>query len=781
MKARIQNICDVALRRMIVVGIMLIIFISGLKAQDKITISGYLTDAENGEALIFGNVVLKNTTQGSDSNEYGFYSIDIPKGESTTIVYSYVGYDSKEIELSEMSSTTVDVKLSAAGETLDAVEVVAKKVDSGKAEIRSTQTSAINIPINDIKTIPSLGGEVDIIKVIQLMPGISKGGEGGTGMFVRGGDADQNLVLLDEATVYNIGHLFGFFSVFNPDALRDLTIIKGGFPAHYGGRLSSVLDVRMKEGNNQKINVEGGIGLLSSRLTIQAPIIKDKASFLISGRRTYIDQIFKAVGITLPYYFYDFNAKFNYKFSEKDRIYLSGYFGDDVLAFDETVDNEEEGEDDLDLNFGFQLGNFTQTLRWNHIYNPKLFSNLSLIHTSFNYNINGNVLNNSVIIKSEIRDLGLKLDFANYKTDKVKIRFGAHLIWHRFRPNILSAAGDVAAFIENKQGEIRNTFENALYANYENQITDDLKISAGLRATGSFVKNRFFFNPEPRVSASYALNDNQSFKLSYSNMNQYMHRVSSSTVALPTDLWYPVSENIKPQSSNQVAASYNHYLDRPQVSFTLEGYYKKMNNLIEYKEGSNLILNDNFEELLLQGAGESWGAEILLRKQTGRLNGWLAYTLAWSQRDFEELNEGQKFWAKYDRRHVLSFVGNYEINKKLTFSAVWEYSSGARFTPLRAQYLFPNAGLSNIELVPIYSKRNEFTLSSSHRLDVNLVIKNKREKKFNSEWHLGAYNAYNRATPYSIRVRLDPETGQLKYEQPGLFGMIPSIAYNFKF
>ena len=773
------------MQRKLLAILVFLSFLFCLNAQDKITISGYLTDSSNGEALIFGNVVLKNTTIGANTNEYGFYSIDIPTSTNSVLEYSYLGYNNKEITVNEASSKTINVKLDAEGEMLEAVEVVAKKTDSAKEEIRSTQTSTINIPIQDIKTIPSLGGEVDIIKVVQLMPGVSKGGEGGTGMFVRGGDADQNLVLLDEATVYNLGHLFGFFSVFNPDALKDLTIIKGGFPAHYGGRLSSVLDVRMKEGNNQKIGVEGGIGLLSSRITIQAPIKKDKASFLISGRRTYIDQVFKAVGQILPYYFYDLNAKLNYNISDKDRIFLSSYFGDDVLSFDqddiENDDPDSEAPEDFGLNFGFQLGNFTQTLRWNHIYNPKLFSNLSLIHTAFNYDIKGKVINNTIIIKSEIRDLGLKMDFANYRSENTKFRFGTHLIWHRFRPNILSASGDVAGFIPSKKGEVRNTVETALYSNYETKLSENLNLNVGLRLSGSFVKNKYFFNPEPRVSASYAFNDDQSFKLSYSKMNQYMHRVSSSTIALPTDLWYPVSENVKPQAAHQVAASFNQYLEKPELSLTIEGYYKIMNNLIEYKEGSNLILNDNFENLLLQGKGQSYGAELLLRKQRGKLNGWIAYTLAWSERDFDELNDGEKFFAKYDRRHILSFVGNYKINKRLIFSAIWEYSSGSRFTPLRAQYVFPNAGLSNIELVPVYSKRNEFRLSDSHRLDVNLVIKNKAHKKFRSEWHLGAYNFYNRATPYSIRVRIDQETGALKYEQPGLFGFIPSIAYNFKF
>ena len=761
------------------ITLLFLFTLSHLFAQDKVTISGYLSDESNGEALLYANVSVKNTTNGINTNEYGFYSLDIPNGEEVILEYSYLGFKTATKTITATTSQTINIKLSPEGETITEIEVVAKRLSTEKEEIKSTQTSTISIPIEQIKTIPSLGGEVDIIKVVQLMPGITKGGEGGTGMFVRGGDADQNLVLLDEATVYNIGHLFGFFSVFNPDALKDLTVIKGGFPSHYGGRLSSVLDVRMKEGNNQHYRVEGGIGLLSSRLTVEAPIIKDKASFLLSARRTYIDQVFAAVGTKLPYYFYDLNAKFNYKISDKDRIFLSSYFGDDVLKFKES-DTNDEGED-FDLNFGFQLGNFTQTLRWNHVYNPKLFSNLSLIHTTFNYNINGKVLDNSVIIQSEIRDLGLKMDFTKYKSEKTKVRYGGSLIAHNFRPNILSAKGDISEFIDDNEGQKLQTLETALYANTEFQPRKKWKLNAGVRLTGAAVKNKYYSNLEPRLSANYELSDNKSLKFSYSRMSQYMHRVSSSTIALPTDLWYPISENVKPQTSNQIAIGFNQFFEKRGISMTLEAYVKTMDNLIEYKEGSNLILNDNFESLLLQGKGESSGIELMFRKQTGKINGWIGYTIASSKRQFDELNNGEEFWAKYDRRHYLTLVGNYEISKRVTFSAIWEYSSGARFTPLRAQFLYPNAALTGIDIVPVYSKRNEFSMSSSHRLDINFVIRNKSKKRFRSEWHLGAYNFYNRATPYTIRVRLDETTGQLIYEQPGLFGFIPSIAYNFKF
>lgn len=750
-------------------------------SQEQITVSGYLTDKGSGESLLFANIYIKNSSIGINTNEYGYYSIDIPKNQSTTLIFSYLGYKDESKTITSAENRVMNIKLVQEGAVLTEVEVKAKRVSTVKEAIRSTQTSSINIPIDRIKTLPSLGGEVDIIKVVQLLPGVAKGGEGGSSMFVRGGDADQNLVLLDEATVYNIGHLFGFFSVFNPDAIKDMTIIKGGFPAHYGGRLSSVLDIRMKEGNNQKIHADGGIGLLSSRLTIQAPIKKDKSSFLLSGRRTYIDKVLGAAGQKVPYYFYDFNAKFNYRFSDKDRLFVSGYLGNDVLSLAEKVAGDEGDTTSFGLDFGFKLGNFTQTVRWNHIYNPKLFSNLSLIHTKFNYNISGEIANNKVLIKSDVEDLGFKFDFANYRSSKSKIRFGTQIIWHQFRPNITSAKGEIATIIKNQKGKLLHNVESAIYANYEYDFSDKLKVNAGLRLTGAAVKNKLYFAPEPRLSASYALDDYNSFKLSYSRMYQYMHRVSSSSVALPTDLWYPISQKVKPQSSHQVAAAYTYFLERFGLEFTLEAYYKSMKNLIEYKEGSSLILNDNFEDLLLQGTGESYGSEFLIRRQEGKVNGWIAYTLAWSTRQFDGLNENKQFWAKYDRRHNLSIVANWDISKRLTLSGIWVYSSGARFTPVRAQYLYPNASLTKVEIIPIYSKRNEFSMSASHRLDLNFVIRNNPRKRFRSEWHIGGYNIYNRATPYRINVKLDEETGALSYEQPGLFGFIPSIAYNFKF
>ena len=556
---------------------LLVLLGTAVFAQEKITISGYLTDDTNGEALIFANVFISESTIGVNSNEYGYYALDIPANEAVTVVFSYLGYQDKAVLIHSSKDKKVPISLLPNGAQLEEVVVTASTLSDAQEAVQSTQMSTIEIPVEQIKTIPTVGGELDIIKVIQLLPGVTKGGEGTSGLFVRGGQADQNLVLLDEATVYNISHLFGFFSVFNPDATKDISLIKGALLAIYGGRHSSVLDIRMKEGNKREFHGAGGIGLLSSRLTLEGPIIKDKASFLISGRRTYIDQIFKSAGSLLPYYFYDFNAKLNYTISDKDRIFYSAYFGDDVLSFDENDVGEPQDSIDFGLDFGFKIGNFTQTLRWNHLYNPKLFSNLSLIHTSFNYDIRGAIDNNSLLIRSEVEDLGVKMDFTQFTSDTKKYRFGGQIINHRFRPNILSTTGLVSEFIENQRGEVRNTVEVGIYGGAEYKFGSRYKVNAGLRISGGFVKNKTYGGFEPRLAGTYIIDDNSSFKASFSRMTQYMHLVSSSTVALPTDLWYPVSERVAPQYSNQIAIGYERYFKKSDLKLTLEMFSKTMN------------------------------------------------------------------------------------------------------------------------------------------------------------------------------------------------------------
>lgn len=747
------------------------------KGQNEIQVSGYIQDASSKESLQFAFIKSNIIGIGAASNEYGFFSLTIPSDTAVYLTFSYLGYKDFVLTVNQATNKTVNVFLETDVEETEEFVVTAKRGNASLDEVRSNKMSSITLPIKNIKSIPSIGGEVDIIKVVQLLPGVSKGVEGGTGMFVRGGDADQNLIQLDEAIVYNVGHLFGFFSVFNPDAIKDLTLIKGAFPANYGGRLSSILDIRMKEGDAGKIHGSGGIGLLSSRLTLEGPILKDKMSFLVAGRRTYIDKVFGLVGQNIPYYFYDLNAKVNYIHSNEDRFYFSTYFGDDVLKLDEDI--EQDSANSSPFGFGFNLRNMTQTLRWNHIFNEKLFLNTSLIHTIFNYDIRGSFAENNVLIRSQIRDFGLKNDFSYYHNSKVKMRFGLQLINHNFKPNIISTSGIISEFLESQKGLLQSTLEASGYFNYEYKLDTSTTVAAGLRLSSSFVQGKTYINPEPRLSAKRNVGKNAALKASYSRMVQYMHRVSNSTVALPTDLWYPISEKIKPQVSDQVAIGYHQYVPKMRSMLSIEAYYKWMDNLVEYKEGTNLILNDNFEESLIQGNGKSYGVEFLLKRDEGKLNGWAGYTLSWSQRQYDGLNGGRTFFAKYDRRHDVSLVLNYDFSKRSSFSVVWVFANGSRFTPIIGQYFVPNAALTAVEIIPIYTERNAISLNSSHRLDVNWVIRNKKTRWFKYEWHIGGYNIYNRATPYTVRVVPD-ETGY-KYEQPGLFGFIPSIAINFNF
>lgn len=741
-------------------------------SQTKVTISGYVKD--NNEELLYARVFIPELDVGAISNEYGFYSIEVPQKDSYTLVVSYLGYQKTSIVVEATKDIKIDLVLTESDNQLEEVEVVAVKSVAQEA-VTSTDVSVVRIDINEAKLLPSIGGETDVLKVAQLLPGINRGGEGGTNFFVRGGDGDQNLILVDEATVYNPGHLFGFFSVFNPDVIKDMRIYKGGFPANYGGRLSSITDIRIKEGNQTKLNLEGGIGLLSSRLTIEAPIVKDRVSFLISGRRSYIDQVLKAVGQNVPFYFYDLNGKINVKVSEKDRIFLSSYFGNDILKFE-----GEETDSSGGLGFGFNLGNFTQSLRWNHLYSPKLFSNLTLIHTRFRYDIRGTFADNNVYIKSSVRDLGLKYAFTYFKTNDTKFKYGLDVINHNFRPNVVSTSGEISEFLQSQEGELLSTLENAAYFDVSHDFSKRWKIESGLRLSSSYQDKKFYGGIEPRANATYLINENSSLKVSYARMYQYMHRVSSSSVALPTDLWYPVSSTIKPQKSDQLAGAFSVYLPKLSSSITIEGYGKYMQGLTEYKEGSNLILNDNFEDILVQGRGWSYGTEFLFKREKGKLTGWVGYTLSWTKRQFDEINDGKAYFSKYDRRHYLTFVGTYEITKRVYVSAIFEYATGARFTPVVGQYFQPNASLTGLDVISIYAERNSQKMSASHRLDLNFVIKSKPHKKFQTEWHFGGYNIYNRATPYQIKIEQAAD-GSFKYTQPGLFGFIPSIAFNFKF
>ncbi len=751
--------------------------ITQAKAQDSTrTLSGYVLDKYSAEPVLGASITATGKNNYSVStNRYGYYSLSIPAGVYV-FTASAEGYESRTDTLNLDKNEEKIFLVTKTETTIKEIKITAQRVEK---EVKSTRISVINIKPANIRNIPTIGGELDILKVAQLLPGIQKGAEGQTGFQVRGGDPDQNLLLLDEATVYNVSHLFGFFSVFIPEAIEDMDIYKGGFPAEYGGRLSSIFDIRLKEGNKSKVSGSGGIGILSSRLTLEAPLVKNKSSFIISARRTYIDRVLKLTGLNLPYYFYDVNAKVSYHLSPKDKLFASFYLGNDVLS--EKSQTTTDSGNVLDTKFGFQLGNVSATLRWNHVVNPKMFLNTSLIFTRFRYFVEGEFADNSIFIGSRIHDIGVKTDLTYYYNPKNTARFGFSAINHTFKPNVISTRGAISEFLKDSSPTVINTQELGLFARNEQEINKKIKINYGLRISGCVTQNTFYAGLEPRIAAVYDVGKLSSLKFGYARMKQYLHLVSSSSVSLPTDLWYPVTNNVKPQKSDQVTLAYQHAFPRKQIFVSIEAYYKYMKNTTEYREGAVLILNNNYEKELLQGKGYSYGTEFLVKRDKGRLNGWIGYTLGWSNRIFDELNEGKMFPAKYDRRHYFSLVTNYTISKKWDLGMVWVYNTGSRFTAQVGKYFMPKPGLNGVDIVPVYTTRNAVRMSPSHRLDLNLVYKVRQTKKFKAEWVLSCYNTYNRAEPYRIRISVDPNTGGLKYEQPGIFGTLVSLAYNFKF
>ncbi|MBK0403511.1 TonB-dependent receptor [Adhaeribacter sp. BT258] len=743
-------------------------------AQKTSVLRGTIRDAATQEILPGVSVYLPEHQTGIVTNAEGKYELKI-SGEKAKVVFSLIGFAKVEKEVNLIGNTELNIALQQDANTLQEVEISAKKNEL-RDQVFTPQMSTLKISPQQIKHLPSIGGEVDIIKVAQLMPGVKRGGEGQTGMYVRGGGVDQNLILLDDAPVYNVGHLFGFFSVFNNDALQDVSLIKGSFPAQYGGRISSVMDIKTQNGDAEKIKAEGGIGLLSSRVTVQGPIQKDKFTFLISARRSYLDKVLGVAGLKIPYYFYDTNLKLHYKLSDKDKISFSSYYGNDVLSEPKAGGNDE----DLGMDFGFTLGNFTNTLRWQHRYSDKLFSSLTLLHTRFRYQVNGRFDQNSLFIGSYIEDLGLKLDYDYAHNSRNQLRYGLSVTNHRFRPNIVATQGEISDYVKSQEGRKLNPQEMAAYAQNEFKATSRLTLSYGLRASGLFTSGKTYAGLEPRASAVLQLTENSSLKAGYSRMFQYLHLVSNSSLMLPTDLWYPVTKQVKPQYADQIALGYNHHFPKRNTLLSAEIYYKKLYRLMEYKEGAQLMLNDNYERELLRGNGEAYGAELFLHKTEGRFNGWIGYSLSWATRQFDGLNNGKTFYAKYDRRHDISIVTNYEISKRLSISAVWVYGTGQRLTGRLGQYFTPKPSYSGVDVLPVYTDRNALKFSPSHRLDLNLVLKNKPHKRWQSEWCFGAYNVYNQTQPY--RVKVEPNgKGGYKYSQVGLFGFIPSIAYNFKF
>lgn len=752
----------------------------------KYTISGYVRDSVTGEELIGVTVkVTEIPSAGAVTNVYGFYSITIPSG-SYTITSQYMGYVMKAEKVNLIQNTRVDFKLLEQTQLLKEVVVTTEKADEN---ITKTQMGVEKLSIKEIETIPVLMGEKDVLKTLQLRPGVKSAGEGNSGFYVRGGAADQNLILLDEATVYNASHLLGFFSVFNSDALKDVTLYKGSQPAQYGGRLASVLDIRMQDGNDKRFGAEGGIGLIASRLKIEGPIVKDRGSFTVSGRRTYADVFLKLSSDSninrAKLYFYDLNAKANYRIDDKNRLFLSGYFGKDVLGFGD--------------NFGIDWGNYTGTLRWNHLFSSRLFSNTSLIASNYNYNININFGTTSGNITSRIQDYNLKEDMQYYANSANTVRFGFNSIYHTIVPGTISI--NSATSSSNLDLDKKYAWENAIYLSHEYKPSNLLSIEYGARLTsfsaigpgtfytydsmgeakdsakyngGSFVKT--YVNVEPRIGVNYIINEKSSVKASYTRNTQNLHMLSNSTSGNPTDLWIPSSNNVKPEIADQVALGYFRNFKDNGYEFSVEIYYKDMQNQIDYKDGAELNFNENVEAELLMGKGRAYGMELFLKKKYGKLTGWVGYTLSRTERKIPGINNGQYYAAKQDRTHDIAIVGIYELAKKWTVSASWVYYTGNAVT-------FPSGKYSSGGYaVNYYTERNGYRMPSYHRLDVGATWFIKKTARRESSLNFSLYNAYGRENAYTITFQEDPnDPTRTQAEQTTLFRWVPSITYNFKF
>ncbi|MEJ8802231.1 TonB-dependent receptor [Pontibacter sp. H249] len=769
-----------------------------VQAQSKHTISGYVREKGSGELLIGVSIYQPGTTISTSTNTYGFYSITLPAQDSVTLAYGYLGYkpETRKIFLRQNHELNIELQSEA---TLQEVEIVALKQERVS---QAVEMSKIEVPISQIKNIPMLLGEKDVMKVLQLMPGVQKGSEGNSGIYVRGGGPDQNLIILDDATVYNASHLFGFFSLFNGDALKSVELTKGGFPARYGGRLSSVIDLNMKDGNKEEFHGEGGIGLISSRLMLEGPLSKGKSSFLVSGRRTYADILarpFMNIDGKAGYYFYDLNTKVNYDFGQKNKLYLSGYFGRDRFFF-----REKDGGDTSEG--GVHWGNATGTLRWNHLFSDRVFANTSLVFSRYRFNIFASEEDDERDEKfkldyfSGIQDLSLKYDLDYLPNPQHSIKAGLQSTFHRFTPSALVVKDTNQPTLEQESKNVDGV-ETSVYVEDTYRPSPLFRVNAGIRFSHFAADKKSYFMPEPRLAAAYNLREDLSIKASYARMNQYVHLISNTGIGLPTDLWVPTTDRLAPQTSQQVAVGVAKDFLKKDLALTVEGYYKKSDNIIGYKEGASFMVIDdpesaeevNWEDNITAGQGWSYGVEFLLQKKAGRFSGWAGYTLSWTQLQFDSLNYGKKFYARYDRRHDISLVGIYELSKGITLSGTWVYGTGNAITMPVGTYASQPQMPSRYK-VPYYSyygnntidygDRNSFRMAAYHRMDIGIQF-HKQKKWGERTWEISFYNAYNRRNPFFYYI--DEEysdngnTSESKLKQITLFPIIPSVTYGFKF
>lgn len=755
-----------------------------LTAQKNFILNGYITESGSGESLIGVNIYLKDKPQtGTTSNTYGFYALSLPEG-TYEIIYSYIGYDSKikTVQLNADQSLNVDLGV---GVTLDEVVISSEDV---KRNVKANEIGTQEMNIETVKKLPALFGEVDILKSLQLMPGISSASEGTSGLYVRGGGPDQNLVLLDEAIVYNTGHLLGFFSVFNSDAIKNTKLIKGSMPADYGGRISSVIDVQMKEGNDENYEIEGGIGLISSRLTVQGPLVKNKSSFIVSTRRTYaldLAQPFikKTDFAGTNYYFYDLNSKINYRLTSKDRIYISTYFGRDVFTFN----NNER-----DFAVRLPYGNGTGTLRWNHVLRKNMFSNLSLIYNNYKFSLSAGQDAFSVSVRSGIEDFSLKGDLDYYPNTDHHLKFGFRYTYHILTPNLVNATNgevDFSTSLEPKYGH-----ENELYILDDWKIRSNIGVNYGLRLsnfiqTGPYTSTisdkryksgelvKAYFIPEPRVVFNYGINQNQSIKGGVNVSAQYIHLVSNSGTTFPTDIWVPSTERVKPQIGIQYSIGYFRNFLNDEIEASVETYYKDLRNQLDYRESYIEDFSADVEDEFVRGKGWAYGLELYIARKKGRLNGWIGYTLSRTVRSFDQIEDGRVFPAVYDRPHDMSIVLNYALSKRWQFSSAFVYATGRNYTPIKSLFIIDSK--PNVE----YGPRNSDRLKDYHRVDVSFIYAKQKNKKFNHSWAFSIYNVYNRKNTFFSYTDISNDVfsgnAQAKQVNVALFTIIPSITWNF--
>ncbi|MGS2760867.1 TonB-dependent receptor [Sinomicrobium sp. M5D2P9] len=788
------------IKKSILFALSLLCYISF--AQQKYTLSGTVTDKRSNESLIGVNIVVAQSGTGVSTNEYGFYSLTLPEGKHTVQI-SYLGFYTISREIDLQTDTRLNFQLSESSQQLDEVVVTE---NSGLQNISSPQMSVNELSINTIKKMPVVLGETDILKSILLLPGVTSAGEAASGFNVRGGAADQNLILLDEATIFNSSHLYGFFSVFNPDAIKDIKLYKGGIPSRYGGRVSSVLDIFQKDGNSKNFHMNGGIGVLSSRLLAEGPIVKDKGSFLVAGRSSYAHLFLKLTDNQNAAYFYDLNTKISYRFNDNNSIFISGYFGRDVISIRNSFKNT----------YGNSIFNF----RWNHIFSDKIFSNLSLIYSDYYYGLSLDFVQFNW--DSGIQNYNIKYDFKHYLNQNLKLYYGVNGAYYKFNP------GEVTPTAENSGANYRKlddkyALETAIYLDIEHSISEKLNLQYGLRIssfyrlgqtnmnlyengnpvvfnedygiyekaepTGTETKSRkelikTFTYPEPRASLSYKLNNNTSLKASYNRMAQYLHLISNTSSPTPLDVWAPSGKYIKPQLLDQYAIGYFHDFKNGNYSLETEGFYKTIKNRIDYIDGADLIANNAIEQVILNGEARAYGIEFLLRKKKGPLQGWLSYTLSRSEqrtaaRTPQEtgINHSQWYNTPYNKTHDVSLTGSYTFNPKLTLGLNFIVQSGQPVTYPDGYYEYQGVHF------PSYNGRNDENLPAYHRLDLSLtyIPKPEKEKGWQSEWVFGIYNLYNRRNAASITFRQDRETARNEAVRLSIFGIVPSVSYNFKF